>query len=292
MEPISSASQRAISLGTSAAKNLRAFVGRSAKVTTPITMICGAIADLASTIARFSAYLLVASLCIAVLSGGMWFLRYRREFLRAAADGKLQPEEVAQLGERNGWSVAFAFSVVASIVMGGFVLAERLAGAEDKGVLAATVPGMEQLQAALFRVEKKIDAVKEDTVSIKQDTTVVKEDTSEIRKDTAKIAASVEEMARHFEALSSRGGIIAAASTPEEHYHNARLHELGGNYAAARKSYLEFLQANLDVIDPWLNYSAMLKVQEGRAGAIEALRYLGERAPQKTASYRAALALL
>jgi hypothetical protein len=291
MDP-TSAGPRAVSLGASAAKNLRSFVGRSAKVTTPVTMICGAIADLASTIARFSTYLLIASLCAALVSGWMWYLRYRREFLRAAADGKMQPEEVAQLGERNAWSVTFAFSVVAAVVMGGFVLAEQLAGAEEKGVLAATVPGMEQLQASLFRVEKKIDAVKQDTVAIKEDTTAVRADTAAVRQDTAKIAASVEEMARHFEALSGRGGIIAAASTPEEHYHNARLHELGGNYGAARKSYLEFLQANLDVLDPWLNYSAMLKVQEGRAGALEALRYLGEKMSAKTASYQTALVLL
>src|SRR4051812_5079076 len=138
MDPVA-VGQRAVTLGASAAKSLRAFVGRSAKITTPITMVCGAIADLASTIAKFSLYLLVASICIALVSGGMWFLRYRRQFLKAAADGVMQPEEVKQLGERNGWSITFAFAVVASVVMGGFVLAERIANADDKGVLAATI---------------------------------------------------------------------------------------------------------------------------------------------------------
>lgn len=278
---------------------MRSFVGRSAKITAPITMICGAIADLASTIAKFSSYLCVASICIALISGGMWFLRYRRQFMKAAADGVMQPEEVMQMGERNGWSVTFAFAVVSSIVMGGFVLAEKMTGSEDKGVLASTIPGMEQLQASLFRVEKKIDAVKEDTTAIKQETISIKKDTeatrtetAEIKKDTARIAASVEEMARNFTTLAGRGGVIPNASTPEEHYHNARLHELGGNFVAARKSYAEFLQANLEVIDPWLNYAAMIKIQEGRAGALEALRYFGEKFPTKTASYRSSLALL
>ena len=76
---------------------MRAFVGRSAKITAPITMSCGAIADLASTIAKFSSYLCVASICIALISGGMWFLRYRRQFMKAAADGVMQPEEVMQM---------------------------------------------------------------------------------------------------------------------------------------------------------------------------------------------------
>src|SRR6187549_3855326 len=133
MDPLL-AGKRAVSMGTGALKNMRAFVGRGAKISTPITMVCGAIADLASTIAKFSVYLLIFSICMALISGLMWFFRYRRQFLRAAADGVMQPEEVMQLGERNAWSVPFAFSVVASVVMGGFVIAERLSGSEGKGV--------------------------------------------------------------------------------------------------------------------------------------------------------------
>jgi hypothetical protein len=297
MDPLL-AGKRAVSVGTSALKNMRAFVGRGAKISTPITMVCGAIADLASTIAKFSVYLLIFSICTALVSGLLWFFRYRRQFLQAAADGVMQPEEVMQLGERNAWSVTFAFSVVASVVMGGFVIAERLSGS-DKGVLAATIPGMDKVQDALFRVEKKLDDVKKDTVAIREDVTAVKTDTVSIKKDaadiktdTARIATSVEEIARRFDALAGTGGIIPNAKTPEEHYHNARIHELGGNFGAARKAYVDYLQANLDVLDPWLNYSAMLKVQEGRAGAAEALRYFGEKAEPKTASYRTALALL
>lgn len=291
MDPLD-AGQRAISLGSGALKNMRAFVGRSAKVTTPITMVCGAIADLASTIAQFAFYLLIFSICTALISGLMWFFRYRRQFLKAAADGVMQPEEVMELGERNVWSVTFAFAVVASVVMGGFVIAQRASGSEDQGVLAATVPGMDKVQEALFRVEKKIDDVKQDTVAIRQETTAVKADTTEIKQDTAKIVASVEEIAKRFEGLGSTGGVIPNAKTPEEHYHNARIHELGGNFGAARKEYGQYLQANLEVLDPWMNYSAMLKAQEGRSGAAETLRYFGDKLDPKTMSYRVTLALL
>src|SRR4051794_10434110 len=97
--------QRAVSLGSGAVQSMRAFVGRGAKLSAPITAICGAIADLASTIGRFSFYLLIASLCTAIVSGLLWFARYRKEFVAAAADGKMDSAELAQLSERNVWSV-------------------------------------------------------------------------------------------------------------------------------------------------------------------------------------------
>jgi Domain of unknown function (DUF4062) len=103
---------------------------------------------------------------------------------------------------------------------------------------------------------------------------------------------SLEKIAQRFELLSSTGGLITGAKTPEEHYHNARVHELGGNFAAARKEYSEYLSSNLDALDPWLSYSAMLKAAEGKAGAVEAMRYFGDKLTPRTVSYETALALL
>jgi hypothetical protein len=103
---------------------------------------------------------------------------------------------------------------------------------------------------------------------------------------------SLEKIAQRFESLSSMGGLIAGAKTPEEHYHNARVHELGGNFGAARKEYSEYLSANLEALDPWLSYSAMLKAAEGKAGAVETVRYLGDKLRPQTISYQTALALL
>jgi len=275
---MSISSQRVVSLGAGAFQNLRSFVGRGAKVSAPITAVCGAIADLASTIGKFSFYLFIFSLCTALVSGLLWFLHYRRQFLAAAADGRMDPAEVAQLGERNAWSVLFAFSIVASVVMGGFVIAAKFSGGDKRGVIATVVPGMDKVQESLFRVEKKLDAVQADTTSIRQ--------------DTSKIAASVEEIAKRFDSLGASGGLIPGAKTPEEHYHNARVHELGGNFSAARKEYSEYLLSNLEVIDPWQSYAGMLKAQEGRAGAIETIRYFGDKLEPRTVSYQTALASL
>ena len=107
-----------------------------------------------------------------------------------------------------------------------------------------------------------------------------------------KSQATLEKIADRFEALSSNGGIIQNAKTPEEHYHNARIHELGGNFSAARKEYSDYLFSNLEAIDPWLSYSAMLKSAEGKAGAVEAIRYFGDKLKPPTISYQTALALM
>lgn len=270
--------ERAVSLGALAARNVRTFVGRGAKIGGPLAALCGIIADLGSTVARFSLYLLIASAIVAVLSGLIWFVQYRRRYLRAAADGTLQPDELKELSERNGWAVVFAFVVVSAIVMGGFVAAEALAGTGDRGVIASVVPGMDRVQAAVFRTEKKVDAIQQETTAI--------------RGDTARLVASVDKMAERFDQLASGGALIAAPKTPEEHYHNARIQELKGNFSAARQAYTQYLQSNLEVIDPWLNYATMLKAQEGRAGAIEALRYFGEKLKPPTVCYATALALL
>ncbi|CAN5726553.1 hypothetical protein BH20VER1_BH20VER1_17180 [soil metagenome] len=270
--------ERAISLGALAARNVRTFISRGAKIGGPLAALCGIIADLGSTVAKFSLYLFIGAAIVALVSGLIWFLQYRRRYLRAAADGTLQPDELKDLSERNAWAVAFAFAVVTAVVMAGFVAADAVAGTDDRGVIASVVPGMDRVQSAIFRTEKKVDAIQQDTTAI--------------RGDTARLVASVDRIAERFDALGGSGALITTPETPEEHYHNARIQELKGNFSAARQEYTQYLQSNLDVIDPWLNYATMLKAQEGRTGAIEALRYFGEKLKPPTVSYATALALL
>lgn len=110
----------------------------------------------------------------------------------------------------------------------------------------------------------------------------------EVRKGNEALAT----IAERFEALGPGKGLIGAPKTPEEHYHNARIHELGGNFSAARKEYTSYLGANLEALDPWLAYADMLKASEGRAGALETMRYFQGKLEPPTVSYRVALALL
>jgi hypothetical protein len=112
-----------------------------------------------------------------------------------------------------------------------------------------------------------------------------------IKQKIAEEGRSMEMIAKHFDSLGGTRGLITSPKTPEEHYHNARVHELGGNFAAARKEYSEYLSANLEALDPWLSYENMLKSAEGHAGAIESMRSFENLSP-RTVSHQTALALL
>ena len=102
---------------------------------------------------------------------------------------------------------------------------------------------------------------------------------------------AVEAIAKRFDSLGGTRGLVPSPKTPEEHYHNARVHELEGNFSEARKEYAEYLSVNLEALDPWLSYENMLKAAEGHAGAIESMRSLEKLAP-RTVSHQTALALL
>ena len=112
-----------------------------------------------------------------------------------------------------------------------------------------------------------------------------------IKKTITEESRSMEMIAKHFDSLAANSGLIPSPKTPEEHYHNARVQELSGNFAAARNEYSEYLSANLEALDPWLSYETMLKSAEGHAGAIESMRSFEKLSP-RTVSHETALALL
>jgi Domain of unknown function (DUF4062) len=112
-----------------------------------------------------------------------------------------------------------------------------------------------------------------------------------IKQKIAAEGRSMEMIAKHFDSLAANSGLIPSPKTPEEHYHNARVQELSGNFAAARNEYSEYLSANLEALDPWLSYETMLKSAEGHAGAIESMRSFEKLSP-RTVSHETALALL
>jgi hypothetical protein len=76
--------------------------------------------------------------------------------------------------------------------------------------------------------------------------------------------------------LGAQGGIIANPERPDQFYHNARVHELGGDFLNARQSYVAFARFNVDAIDPYERFATLLKVSEGKAGAREVLGALRE----------------
>lgn len=146
------------------------------------------------------------------------------------------------------------------------------------GLSVWLIKGQDDTKDAVGETKRAVDDAKKSVEDV----------AAEVRKGNE----AVERIADRFESLASNGRLIADPKTPEEHYHNARMHELGGNFSAARKEYTAYLSANLETIDPWQSYAEMLKASEGRAGAVETLRYFGDKLVPQTVSYQAVLASL
>jgi hypothetical protein len=89
------------------------------------------------------------------------------------------------------------------------------------------------------------------------------------------------------ERRNGQGGIIT--ETKSALYHNARLHESRGDMAAARRAYHALASLGLELLDPHLRYSAVLRVQDGRAGAREVYSELMRTAPARIVSFMHAL---
>jgi class 3 adenylate cyclase len=85
--------------------------------------------------------------------------------------------------------------------------------------------------------------------------------------------------------LARQGGILPEAKTAPELYHNARLFEARGDAAAARRAYQTLAAMGLELVDPHLRYSALLRAQDGRAGAREVYSELLSSAPARIVSF-------
>lgn len=77
--------------------------------------------------------------------------------------------------------------------------------------------------------------------------------------------------AEAFEKLAKSGGIVQKPESAPELYHNARSFEARGEAAAARRDYLALMRLGTEHIDPVLRFAALLRAQDGRAGAREIL---------------------
>lgn len=75
--------------------------------------------------------------------------------------------------------------------------------------------------------------------------------------------------AQTLDKLAKSGGIVRDPKTAPELYHNARSFEARGEAAAARRDYLAFAALGTDYLDPLLRLAALIRTQDGRAGARE-----------------------
>jgi hypothetical protein len=259
-----------------------AALKRTGKWATTVAFFGGIISDILNPFAPFAAYIaLTAAVAAIILAIGTMFRLLHVEKALSA----------------------MVFAAATTLVSGSIWALQKTSDTQN-GVIADLVPAIGKLQEGLGLVaanvekidqkvsetQKSVETVKQTTIKVEQSTKKIeqqnfeiaaqqsdlKEQVSETQKTTENIAQSIETIADGFKQLANQGGIIADPQRPDQHYHNARVHELGGDMLNARKSYLAFAAAGVDAIDPYLRLATLLKVQEGKAVAREVLGALKE----------------
>lgn len=279
------------------ASSYQVLIARAMKAGGPISGLIGFAGDMGTPVANFILYLTLSAAALTAVCGFVWFGTQQRKLRRAMADGRLSQQELEEITEHSPWSIGFAFGLVGTVILSLFMLFQKLAAEEDKGILATLVPALENVQKSLFNLEKDVKEVKQTTDRIEAKTEALAKDSAstkqaaeEIKDTTQKVLTKLEDLSAAFEAAGKGGVIISNPSTPAEHYHNARLQELKSDFGAARKSYNAYLASGVDFVDPYLAYTDMLKVQDGLEGAREIVATM--KRTNTTASLEVASALL
>ncbi len=135
---------------------------RAAKIVVPIAAIGGFVGDVLAPLGPFVAILAILTGILCVISGIVWFGFKRGQIRRAMSDGSIDKAELAKISETSNWSVAFAFNLVASLVLTIFFGAQRAFASDespDRGALASAVPQIAQFQAQLLNLKETTDRI-------------------------------------------------------------------------------------------------------------------------------------
>ncbi|WP_172201433.1 hypothetical protein [Campylobacter sp. RM16188] len=197
-----------------------------------LATVMGFFSDVCQPLAPFSKYLFFASIIITCVL----FLAY-----------------IALSSLREKVLPVIVFSVFSALATGAMYGLQKIDDqGEDKGFLAASIPIFEDMQKTLG---------------------IISQDISEIKKDTADIKTSVktvdEKIDKLIDGIGKQSGIVPEPKTAQEFYHNARIYELNGDYANARKAYVKYFTFEDHKLDPHIRFQKFLKIQEGKAGARE-----------------------
>lgn len=288
---------------------LKASLARTGKWAGGVGLIGGFVADVLNPLAPFAAYIALTGAVAALLIGIAMAFRlmvadrgvpalvfaattaaiagsvYAMQQQADAADGliaELVPA-VAELQRSIGLVAANVEEIQQTVT-------------ETQKTVAETQKAVAETQQAVTQTQETVTETREATARIEEQARVVAENQAaqqkqaeELQQTTERIAVSIEAIADGFAQLATQGGIIADAKRPDEFYHNARLHELGGDMVNARRSYLAFADFDVDAVDPYLRFATLLRVQDGKPGAREVLGALAEKS--KSPAFRLVHAL-
>lgn len=236
-------------------ENPKSALKRLGPVATGLSFVGGFIADVLQPLGPFAAYICIPSLITMIVA--LLFLKVLKN-------------------RRSSILPIFIFSSIFFVVSGSIALLQNSnQDSQENGVFAGNIDFISDIQ-------KNMGLIQEDIAEIKITT-------SRIDTKTDRILSSVEGISSDFAKLAKNGGIIFNPKTPEEHYHNARLHELGGDYGNARRSYLEYFKVETRKLDPHIRFQQFLKIQEGIFGARESYSLIASRSDSVVSEFAKAL---
>ncbi|MCC7432386.1 hypothetical protein IT412_02560 [Candidatus Peregrinibacteria bacterium] len=125
------------------------------------------------------------------------------------------------------------------------------------GVVATVVPQASELQGMMMARFDKIDQ---------------------------KLDKGFEAVLQKIDQIDKGAGLIGNPSSYNDYYHNAKIHELGGNLLEARKSYEKYFETNLSYFDPFLSYANIVKALEGPGSVSEYLGKIRDQYPENPAA--------
>ncbi|HTP07424.1 MAG TPA: hypothetical protein VMP08_04190 [Anaerolineae bacterium] len=239
----------------------RKIFGNTAGRAGALAAMMAFITDVLQPLGNFAPWVACASFIVALVSG----ISYYRHWRKPGVDKLEHP----LLG-------LFVLSLAFTILFGVWSFVE--AKGPDRGYLAQNVNLIAQFQTQLLGMQQDVTNIKEttqaNTAVIAAAATQQAQSATQINAlATAQAAAAAaqaqdfKDIQAAFQSLSSQGAIVPDPKTPQEWYANARLYQLKGDTANAIKSYEGYFTFGLEYVDPYLEYTALIRATDGAAHA-------------------------
>ena len=205
---------------------IKTYLKRNAPWFGAIGGVGGFVSDVLAPLANFAMYLLIASIIGAIITVAYYYYAHRDKIVT-------KKEEVM---------TKVIFFGAFGLIWGVFALVHIFGPA--KGVLASTVPGIEELQSSLGIVQ--------------QDVAEIKRTTADIKGDTEQILLELQDLKGDLQAAQN-GSITVKPDSAEEWFTNAILHAAAGDDKEAVEAYQEFFAYGYPYIDAYQSFNIIAK---------------------------------
>ncbi len=220
-------------------EQLRKAILRAAAPVSLIGAVGGFVGDIIAPLGNFAPWIALISLAFTIVTL-FGFLALRRKQGALAWDSPVAGVMLVAAASTalfGAWSVVFAVG-------------------PERGYLAENIAPIATVQAQLLNLQEDVTEIKETTG----------ETATQVAVSGTAQAQGFADLQAAFAALQAgEGTLVANPTTPQEWYSNARLYQLRGDTANAIKSYEGYITFNLEFVDPFQQYTALLKATEGIA---------------------------